>query len=120
MHIPELLKRLVSRSTTWQPEFHSPHEWNLILVAWVCSCEKSVKRPASPEDDYSDLDAEAESDKDYDNRRYKRHSPSPAKDEPIAELNDVQHIRIGRENFAQVCFYPLALPPSYMCNWTTM
>lgn len=68
--------------------------------------DPSKRRPASPDDDYSDADAEAESDKEYNNRRQKRHSPSPMKDEPIAELDDVQHIRIGRDNFAQVCYYP--------------
>lgn len=62
-------------------------------------------------DDYSDADAEAESDNDYDHRddrkRQRRtQSPLPPKDDPAAELADVQRIRIGRENFAQVCYNP--------------
>lgn len=61
-------------------------------------------------DDYSDADAEAESDNDYDRddrkRRKRTPSPLPPKDDPVAELADVQRIRIGRENFAQVCYNP--------------
>ncbi|RMZ89976.1 hypothetical protein DV736_g2809, partial [Chaetothyriales sp. CBS 134916] len=33
---------------------------------------------------------------------YGQHSPSPAKDDPPAELADVQRARIGRDNFGQV------------------
>lgn len=64
-----------------------------------------VRRPASPRDDFSDADAEGESDNDYDDRKYKRRSPTP-KDEPIAELADIQRARVGRANFAQVCYTP--------------
>jgi RNA polymerase-associated protein RTF1 len=37
----------------------------------------------------------------------KRHtSPMKPKDDPPAELRDIQRARIARSNFAQVCFYP--------------
>ena len=68
--------------------------------------DPSAKRARTPDDEYSDADGEAESDNDFDYRRSKRRSPSPAKDEPLAELNDIQHIKVGRENFAEVCYYP--------------
>ncbi len=67
---------------------------------------ETVRRPASPRNDFSDADAEGESDNDYYDRRNKRRSPSPPKDEPIAELQDFQRARIGRDNFAQVCYTP--------------
>lgn len=61
-------------------------------------------------DDYSDADAEGESDREfeYDDRKRRRRTPSPLppKDDPIAELADIQKARIGRENFAQVCYTP--------------
>ena len=60
-------------------------------------------------DDFSDGDAEAESDDNYEydvrTKRRKR-TPSPAKDDPPAELQDIQRVRVGRENFAQVCYNP--------------
>ena len=69
--------------------------------------DPTSRRPATPEDNYSDPDADVESDYDYDHRRSaRRRSPTPPKDEPLAELNDLQHVRIGRENFAEVCYYP--------------
>lgn len=64
------------------------------------------RRLASPEDDYSEGDAEAESDNDYADRRHKRRSPTPPKDDPVVELNDIQRVRVGRDNFAQVCWTP--------------
>lgn len=63
-------------------------------------------RSPSPGDAYSEEDADGEED-DYDDRHYPRkRSPSPAKDDPPVELSDVQHARIGRDNFAQVCQTP--------------
>jgi len=65
---------------------------------------KDRKTQGSPDDVYSDADADVEEDNElYDTRR---RSPSPPKDEPGSELVDVQRIRVGRDNFAQVCFYP--------------
>ncbi|KAE8143998.1 hypothetical protein BDV38DRAFT_289788 [Aspergillus pseudotamarii] len=51
----------------------------------------------------SDEDAEGESDAEWDDRD---RSPSLPKDDPPAELKDIQRARVGRTNFAQVCFYP--------------
>lgn len=71
---------------------------------------KASPRRDSLLDDYSDADAEGESDRDfeYDDRKRRRRTPSPLppKDDPVAELQDVQKARIGRENFAQVCYTP--------------
>lgn len=64
-------------------------------------------RSVTPNDDYSD-DAQGESD-DYDDRRrpaIKKRSPSPVRDDPPATLDEINHVRIGRENFAQVCQTP--------------
>ncbi|KAJ6111901.1 hypothetical protein N7523_007962 [Penicillium sp. IBT 18751x] len=63
---------------------------------------QSRRRSRSVGSDMSDEDAEAESDLELDNRR----SPSIPKDDPPAELRDLQRARVGRSNFAQVCFYP--------------
>lgn len=68
--------------------------------------EGLARRAASPRDDYSDADAEGESDNDYDDHKFKRRSPTPPKDEPIADLVDIQRARVGRDNFAQVCYTP--------------
>ncbi|KAL4920995.1 hypothetical protein BDW62DRAFT_175701 [Aspergillus aurantiobrunneus] len=51
----------------------------------------------------SDDDAEGESEVEWDDRE---RSPTPPKDDPPAELQDIQRVRVGRTNFAQVCFYP--------------
>ncbi|ODM16431.1 hypothetical protein SI65_07938 [Aspergillus cristatus] len=51
----------------------------------------------------SEDDAEGESEVEWDDRD---RSPSPPKDDPPAELRDIQRARVGRSNFAQVCFYP--------------
>lgn len=70
------------------------------------------RRPDTHLDDYSDADAEGESDNeyDYDSRRNKKKarslSPVIQKDDPTVELADLQRVRIGRENFAQVCWTP--------------
>ncbi|KAJ5220039.1 hypothetical protein N7468_009243 [Penicillium chermesinum] len=51
-----------------------------------------------------DEDADAESDLELDDRVGR--SPSIPKDDPPAELRDINRARVGRSNFAQVCFYP--------------
>ena len=65
-----------------------------------------VRRPASPRGSFSDADAEGESDDGYDDRRYRRRTPTPPRDEPVADLADIQRARVGRDNFAQVCYTP--------------
>jgi hypothetical protein len=62
-------------------------------------------RSNSPMDDYSDDDAQGESDFE-DRKPVRKRSPSPIKDDPPAELADINRARIGRENFAQVCQTP--------------
>lgn len=52
-------------------------------------------------DGFSDKDASGESEAEFESR-----SPSLPKDDPPAELKDIQRARVGRSNFAQVCFYP--------------
>lgn len=64
----------------------------------------SRRRSRSQGSDVSDEDAEAESDIELDDRVGR--SPSVPKDDPPAELRDIQRARVGRSNFAQVCFYP--------------
>lgn len=61
------------------------------------------RRSPSAESDrmQSDVDAEGESDVEWDARK-----KSPAKEEPPAELKDFERVRVGRSNFAKVCFYP--------------
>ncbi|KAJ5459807.1 uncharacterized protein N7458_001359 [Penicillium daleae] len=56
---------------------------------------QSRRRSRSRGSDISDEDAELESDLELEDRR-----------RPPAELRDVQRARVGRSNFAQVCFYP--------------
>ena len=64
-------------------------------------------RDRSPHHDaYSDVDADGESEVEWDGGKYGRRTPTPPEDKSVAELVDVQRARIGRDNFAQVCFYP--------------
>ncbi|CAG7962068.1 unnamed protein product [Penicillium olsonii] len=65
---------------------------------------QSRRRSRSVGSDGSDDDADAESDLELDDRVGR--SPSIPKDDPPAELRDIQRARVGRSNFAQVCFYP--------------
>ncbi|KAJ5692407.1 hypothetical protein N7462_001830 [Penicillium macrosclerotiorum] len=65
---------------------------------------QSRRRSRSQGSDISNEDAEAESDLELDDRVGR--SPSVPKDDPPAELRDIQRARVGRSNFAQVCFYP--------------
>lgn len=56
---------------------------------------------------YSDDGASGESDVEWDDPKSKRQSASPPpKDAPPAELRDVDRVRVGRSQFALVCFYP--------------
>jgi RNA polymerase-associated protein RTF1 len=56
---------------------------------------------------YSDVDAEGDSELEYDNRADRSPSgPPPPKDDPPADFKDIQRARVGRSNFAQVCFHP--------------
>ncbi|KAF7167946.1 hypothetical protein CNMCM6106_003295 [Aspergillus hiratsukae] len=66
--------------------------------------DMAAGEPAPAKDELpSDKDAEGESEVEWDTRE---RSPSPPKDDPPADLRDIQRARVGRTNFAQVCFYP--------------
>lgn len=65
---------------------------------------KSDRRSRSRDGGISDEDADGESEVEWDDRADR--SPTPPKDDPPAELRDLQRVRVGRSNFAQVCFYP--------------
>ena len=64
------------------------------------------ERQGSPRYEYSDADADGESEVEWAESKYKRRTPSPPKDEPIAELADFQRAKVGRDNFAEVCYTP--------------
>lgn len=68
------------------------------------SARKALRRSPSHDEDYSDADAEGESEAEYDDKADR--SPPVPKDDPPADLKDIQRVRVGRSNFAQVCFYP--------------
>lgn len=58
-------------------------------------------------DEYSDHDAQGESDNDWDGNKNGARSPSPDfRDAQPAAFQDIQHVRISRTLFGQVCFYP--------------
>jgi RNA polymerase-associated protein RTF1 len=59
-------------------------------------------------DDYSDQDADAESDVEWDDGKNKnKRDPSPDyRDAEPAGLHDIERVRVGRTRFAMVCFYP--------------
>lgn len=56
----------------------------------------------SPSRDHigSDRDADAESEVEWDDK------PVVSREEPPADLRDFERVRVGRSNFAKVCFYP--------------
>lgn len=63
------------------------------------------KGRTSIDDGYSDADADGESEVEWDDGKPKASEHGVRKDEP-AELIDLERVRIGRENFGKVCFYP--------------
>ena len=65
--------------------------------------ERRRKLRDSPPDKYSDADADGESEVEWDDRAK---SAQPNRDEEPAQLIDFEHVRVGRDNFAKVCFYP--------------
>lgn len=52
-----------------------------------------------------DVSDDAGSEVEWDDRK-RRSSPDKPKDDPPATLRDLNRARVGRSNFAQVCFYP--------------
>lgn len=63
------------------------------------------KGRASIDDGNSDADADGESEVEWDDGKPKASEHGVRKDEP-AELIDLERVRIGRDNFGKVCFYP--------------
>jgi RNA polymerase-associated protein RTF1 len=69
--------------------------------------DRNKDRSGRVHDDYSDGDVDGDSEVDWDDSKPKRRSPSlDARDAQPADLRDIQRVRVGRANFAQVCFYP--------------
>jgi RNA polymerase-associated protein RTF1 len=68
--------------------------------------KKKDRTSGSPDGAISDREANGQSDNvEWDDGKHRR-SVSAPKDDPPADLRDIQRARIGRSNFAQVCFYP--------------
>jgi RNA polymerase-associated protein RTF1 len=65
-----------------------------------------TRRAASPSNDYSDERARSDSDNDTADHRYRRRTPTPPRDDPPAELAEIQKARVGRQNFASFCENP--------------
>lgn len=63
---------------------------------------KKRDRRSSSRDAVSD---EVGSEVEWDDRR-RRSSPDKPRDDPPATLRDINRAKVGRSNFAQVCFYP--------------
>ncbi|MCG8340861.1 MAG: hypothetical protein MI674_06365 [Cytophagales bacterium] len=60
------------------------------------------RRPTSRNSNFSEQDH-------YDNRHpttSRSKSPDPSYSREPATLRDIEHVRVGRSNFAQICFYP--------------
>ena len=60
------------------------------------------------EDGLSEADADGESEVEWDDGKPRagRRSESRTRDEQPADIDDYNHVRVGRDNFALVCFYP--------------
>lgn len=69
--------------------------------------ERNKDRRATQED-YSDADAEGDSEVEWDDGKGKnKKSASPDyRDAEPAGLHDIERVRVGRTRFAMVCFYP--------------
>ncbi|KAH8820911.1 RNA polymerase II transcription elongation factor-like protein Rtf1p [Xylogone sp. PMI_703] len=70
--------------------------------------ERNRDRKTYGHDDYSDADAEGDSEVEWDDGRAKdKKSRTPDyKDAQPADLHDIERVRVGRSRFAMVCFYP--------------
>lgn len=66
---------------------------------------KDRKGHSSVHEAYSEADAEGESEVEWDDTKPRASDYSVRDDQP-AELIDFERVRIGRDNFAKVCFYP--------------
>lgn len=61
------------------------------------------RRSRSRDSDRSDKDAEGESEVEWDEGG--KAIPGTREEQPV-ELRDIERVRVGRSNFAKVCFYP--------------
>ena len=70
--------------------------------------ERNKDHRGPVQEDYSDADAEGESEVEWDEGKPKaKASPSPDyRDAQPADLRDIERVRVGRTQFALVCFYP--------------
>lgn len=70
--------------------------------------DRNKERQGNVHEDYTDADADGESEVEWDDGKTKtRPSPSPdTRDAQPADLRDVERVRVGRTQFAMVCFYP--------------
>ena len=66
---------------------------------------KARKGPGTAIDGYSDADADGESEVEWGNSKAQADEPVKREEQP-ASLIDFEHVRVGRDNFAKVCFYP--------------
>lgn len=68
--------------------------------------ERKDRKGRGPVDDgYSDADADGESEVEWDDGKPKADNFTVRNEQP-AELIDFERVRVGRDNFAKVCFYP--------------
>ena len=72
------------------------------------AAERKARKGRASASDGSEADADGESEIEWDDGKPRpgRRSESGPRDEPPAEMIDFEHVRIGRDNFAKVCFYP--------------
>jgi RNA polymerase-associated protein RTF1 len=69
--------------------------------------ERNRDKQVSIIDDGPDGDDESDVDWGHDSRRRVSRSRTPEKkDVPLAELRDMERVRLSRSRFAQICFYP--------------
>jgi RNA polymerase-associated protein RTF1 len=70
--------------------------------------ERNKDHRGPAHEDFSDADAEGESEVEWDEGKPKaKASPSPDyRDAQPADLRDIERVRVGRTQFALVCFYP--------------
>ena len=68
--------------------------------------DRDARRTSGKADnEYSDADADGESEVDWQGSKPAVDQPTVLADQTAA-LSDIQQIRVGREDFARVCFYP--------------
>lgn len=70
--------------------------------------ERNKDHRGPAQEDFSDADAEGDSEVEWDEGKPKvKASPSPDyRDAQPADLRDIERVRVGRTQFALVCFYP--------------